>query len=270
MKLSVLSTVYNRPRHAAFLLRALALQTRRPDEVVLADDGSDPPALRAMEEAAAVAPFPVRIARQAHEGARRSASRNLAIREATGDYLVFFDCDMAPLPDALAVHASLARPRRVLEGNRFFLDKETTERLFSLDTLPPEELEAAFARGDGAEARAAEAAHAKAMRWRKWHLARPHKPKLLGCHFSLFREDAERVNGFDENFKGWGYEDDDFARRLYRAGVEPASVILRARALHLFHPSDAPQTVLRHRDRPNRAYFRRWFVPVYCKNGLAK
>ena len=48
MKLSVLTTVYNRPRHAAFLLRALALQTRRPDEVVLADDGSDPPAKRAV------------------------------------------------------------------------------------------------------------------------------------------------------------------------------------------------------------------------------
>jgi glycosyltransferase involved in cell wall biosynthesis len=270
MKLSVLSTVYNRPRHAAFLLRALALSARRPDEVILADDGSDPPALRAMEEAAAAAPFPVKIVRQTHEGARRSASRNLAIRAATGDYLLFFDCDMAPLPDTLSVHEALARPRRVLEGNRFFLDKETTEGLFALDALSADDLEKAFARGDGAEALAAEAAHAKAMKWRRWHLARPHKPKLLGCHFSLFKEDAARVNGFDENFKGWGYEDDDFARRLYRAGVEPASVILRARAVHLFHPSDAPKIGTRHRDRPNRAYFRRWFVPVRCKNGLAK
>lgn len=270
MKLSVLSLVYNRPRHVAFFLRALALQTRRPDEVVLADDGSDAASRRAMEEAAAAAPFPVEIVRQERAGARRSAGRNLAIRAAGGDYLVFFDCDMAPLPDALAVHEARARPRRVLEGNRFFLGAAETEALFSLDTLSAEDLERAFARGDGAEALAAEAAHRKAMAWRKWHLARPHKPKLLGCHFSLFKEDAERVNGFDENFTGWGYEDDDFARRLYRAGVAPESVILRARALHLFHPSEAPETGTRHRDRPNRAYFRRWFVPVRCKNGLGE
>lgn len=269
MKLSVLSLVYNRPRHVAFFLRALALSTRRPDEVVLADDGSGEEAFRAMEAAAAAAPFPVKIVRQERSGARRAAGRNLAIRAAGGDYLVFFDCDMAPLPDAVAVHEARARPRRVLEGNRFFLDERETDALFLLDNISAADLEHAFASADGAEARAAEAAHRKAMAWRKWHLARPHKPKLLGCHFSLFKEDAERVNGFDENFTGWGYEDDDFARRLYRAGVEPESVILRARALHLFHPSEAPKTGTRHRDRPNRAYFRRWFVPVRCRNGLA-
>jgi len=270
VKLSVASCVYNRPRHVAFFLAALALQTRRPDEVVLADDGSDPAAVRAMEAAAAAAPFPVRVVRQERNGARRSAGRNLAIRAAGGDYLVFFDCDMAPLPDALARHEALARPRRVLEGNRVFLSEADTEALFALARPSAENLERAFRRGDDAEALAAESAHRKAMRWRRLHLARPHKPKLLGCHFSLFKADAERVNGFDENFTGWGYEDDDFARRLYRAGVAPLSVILEARALHLFHPSEAPQALLRHRDRPNRAYFRRWFVPTVCKNGLRK
>ena len=105
---------------------------------------------------------------------------------------------------------------------------------------------------------------------RRWHVARPHKPKLLGCHFSLFREDVERVNGFDENFVGWGYEDDDFARRLYKSGVEPRSVIEEARAMHLWHASLAPQALERHRDRPNRAYFRRWGVPARCINGLRK
>jgi len=69
---------------------------------------------------------------------------------------------------------------------------------------------------------------------------------------------------------GWGYEDDDFARRLYKAGMVPCSVIEEARALHLWHPSLAPRQLRRHRDRPNRAYFRRWRVPAYCANGLKK
>ena len=59
-------------------------------------------------------------------------------------------------------------------------------------------------------------------------------------------------------------------RRLYRAGVEPRSAIAEARALHLWHPSLAPPARDRRRDRPNRAYFRRWRVPAFCRNGLVK
>ena len=42
MKISVVTTTYNRPRHFRLFLAALAAQTRRPDEVVAADDGSGP------------------------------------------------------------------------------------------------------------------------------------------------------------------------------------------------------------------------------------
>lgn len=104
---------------------------------------------------------------------------------------------------------------------------------------------------------------------RRLGLSAPHKPKILGCHFSLFREDVERVNGFDEKFTGWGLEDDDFARRLYKAGLRGRSVILEARALHLRHPSvgSKPRTIS---ESPNMAYFKRTDVPAYCAEGLKK
>ncbi len=104
---------------------------------------------------------------------------------------------------------------------------------------------------------------------RKLGLAPAHKPKILGCHFSLFRDDAERVNGFDEKFTGWGLEDDDFARRLYKAGMRGRSVILEARALHLWHPAvgSKPQSIS---TSPNMAYFKRENVPAYCVEGLKK
>ena len=41
MKISVVTTVYNRPDHLRLLLAALAAQTRVPDELIVADDGSD-------------------------------------------------------------------------------------------------------------------------------------------------------------------------------------------------------------------------------------
>lgn len=271
MKISVLTTVYNRPEHLRLLVAALAAQTRPPDEIVVADDGSDEASVAAMNRLLPAGEIPATLVRQEKDGYRLAAARNLSIRAATGDYLVFLDCDIAPLPEAVAVHERQAAPHRLLCGNRALLDEGATKALMAAVPAPSAaDWELAWATADADEVTDAARLFARQAALRRWHLARPHKPKLLGCHFSLFRDDVVRVNGFDENFVGWGYEDDDFARRLYRVGVEPQSVIAEARALHLWHPSLAPQALERHRDRPNRAYFRRWRVPATCQIGLKK
>ena len=269
MKISVVTTIYDRPEHLRLLLAALAEQTRPPDEVVVADDGSGAATVAAMARLLPACGIPAKVVRQEKDGYRLAAARNLAIRAATGDYLLFLDCDVAPLPDAVAAHERNAGKRRLLCGHRALLDETSTKALFAAVPAPAEaDWELAWRSADRSEMDAAANLFARHAALRRWHLARPHKPKLIGCHFSLFREDVARVNGFDENFVGWGYEDDDFARRLYGTGVEPRSAIEAARALHLWHPSLAPQALERHRDRPNRAYFRRWRVPAYCQNGL--
>jgi len=269
MKISLLTTFFNRPDHIRLLLASLARQQRLPDEVIVADDGSDPACAAALQTYTAQAPFPTRIIRQDHQGFRAAAARNLAIRAATGDYLLFIDGDIMLLPESLARHEQIAGAGQVLCGNRALLDATSTQALFASSApLDNQMLEQAWQQADPAEARKAETLFAHHARLRRWHLARPHKPKILGCHFSLFRQDAERINGFDENYVGWGYEDDDFAMRLYKTGVRPVSVIASVRALHLWHPSLAPDTGQRHRDRPNRAYFRRRFVRARCKAGL--
>ncbi len=269
MKISVVTTIYNRPEHLRLLAASLAAQTRVPDEIVVADDGSDAETAAAMDRLLPAAGISAKVVRQEKDGYRLAAARNMAIRAATGDYLLFLDCDMGLLPDAVAVHEENAARGRLLCGNRAMLDEAATKALFAVVPAPQAaDWEVAWHSADGGEMREAARQFARQAALRRWHLARPHKPKLLGCHFSLFREDVALVNGFDENFVGWGYEDDDLARRLYKAGVAPRSVILEARAMHLWHPSLAPQALERHRDRPNRAYFRRWGVPAYCQNGL--
>lgn len=269
MKISVLTTIYNRPEHLRLLVAALAAQTRRPDEIVVADDGSDAATVAAMRRCLADCGIAVQVVRQEKDGYRLAAARNRAIRAATGDYLLFLDCDLALLPDAAAVHERYAAPGRLLCGNRALLDEAATQALLAAPAAPSAaDWERAWAAADRRELAAAARLFARHAALRRWRLARAHKPKLLGCHFSLFRDDVVRVNGFDENFVGWGYEDDDFARRLYKSGVQPHSVIAEARALHLWHPSLAPPALARRRDRPNRAYFRRWRVPAWCQNGL--
>lgn len=38
VKISVITTIYNRPEHLRLLAAALAVQTRPPDELIVADD----------------------------------------------------------------------------------------------------------------------------------------------------------------------------------------------------------------------------------------
>ncbi|MFA7160186.1 MAG: hypothetical protein WC299_12880, partial [Kiritimatiellia bacterium] len=66
-----------------------------------------------------------------------------------------------------------------------------------------------------------------------------------------------------------GLEDDDFARRLYLAGVRGRAVITSARALHLQHASVASKPA-KIGESPNMAYFSRKDIPFYCAEGLNK
>ena len=47
-----------------------------------------------------------------------------------------------------------------------------------------------------------------------------------------------KVNGYDENYVGWGQEDDDFGNRLTVAGINGKELVTKNIQLHLWHYSD--------------------------------
>ena len=100
-------------------------------------------------------------------------------------------------------------------------------------------------------------------------LRHPRKPKLVGNNFGVWRSDFERVNGFDENFRGWGQEDDDLGLRLRRAGVRLVSILGWTRSYHLWHPRDPSTTVDWHAGI-NVPYFLRTRRLTRCRNGMVK
>jgi hypothetical protein len=102
---------------------------------------------------------------------------------------------------------------------------------------------------------------------RRIGLANPRK-LTFGGHFSAFRKDVESVNGYDENYVGWGAEDQDLAFRMVCAGLRGTSVIRTARVLHLWHPKEIGD---KHwKEGGNVDYFFRKDIPVFCENGLVK
>ncbi len=268
MNVSVLIIVHERPDHLRACLHALTLQTHPPAQVVVVDDGSSPACAARLREDVAQSGLPALLVHRVRTAYCPAAARNEAVRHAQHPYLLFLDCDVLTFPDVIERHVQTAKRGRFLAGNCALLDEPNSRPLLQHVTWGAAELEAAWGHADQATLRRRIAAFQRNHRLRRWGLARRHKPKLISWYFSLFKEDLRSVNGFDENYVEWGYEDDDLGLRLYQAGLASCSVAAAARALHLYHSSAKQKTD--NQSRPNREYFLRRRVSTWCDNGIVK
>lgn len=259
---SVLVTTYRRPRHLALALESLALQ--RGDttmEVVVSDDGSDDETPQIVQAFAATAPFPVRFTSQPHDGFRLARVRNEAARIATGRYLMFLDGDCMAPRHHVAAHVERRRHGTALLGYCARLPA-AADRLLVPENLSITDLRSLVPSSEW---------RALARRRRKawWHAITRHptKPRLAGGDFGVWRDDFERVNGFDERFVGWGQEDDDLGLRLRASGIRLETILGHTQSLHVWHPVDSTATP-RWRDGGNVAYFERRGRLLACRRGL--
>jgi glycosyltransferase involved in cell wall biosynthesis len=106
--ISVVIPLYNKEKSIGATIRSVLSQSRRPEEIVVVDDGSTDHSLRlakeALGEAAGIACKVV-----AQENAGVSAARNAGARESTGRFIALLDGDDEWLPDYLAEIERLAR-----------------------------------------------------------------------------------------------------------------------------------------------------------------
>jgi glycosyltransferase involved in cell wall biosynthesis len=91
-RVSAVMPCKNRPVLRERALESIAAQTVRPDEVVVVDDGSEPPIVVSRSY-----PIPVKLIRQENRGP--AAARNRGVREASGDWIAFLDSDDTWVPE---------------------------------------------------------------------------------------------------------------------------------------------------------------------------
>jgi glycosyltransferase involved in cell wall biosynthesis len=259
---TLIVTTFQQPGHLARSLASIAVQrTRRKLEVVVADDGSRDETPQVVEQFARQSPFPVRFVTRNHQGFRAAANRNAGAREATAPHLLFCDGDCLLPPDHVEQHLAAWRPNTCTSGYCVRLDEANTQSI-SLDGVRRGEF---LNLAPASELRRLAVRHARSM-W--YHFTRHRlKPALRSTDFSIARVDFERVNGFDEEFSGWGCEDDDLGQRLIAAGVRPISILHRTRVYHMWHPS-VPSKPATWREGDNVAYLKRPVRLTRCVRGL--
>jgi len=266
MKTSIIICFYEKINYLRCCLDALKDCSRDFDEVVIADDGSNNDIAEQIRRLIPTYDFPIIYAWHSRQGARRAATRNNGIRNAGGDYLIFLDRDCLMLPDAVKAHLDAAKRGRFLAGRFKYLNEEQAQEVFN-SNISAEMLKKLYSCIPEDPIQREHRRFVKYWILRKLRLVSGEQLNF-GGHFSIFKADLEYVNGFDENYIGWGAEDIDLSRRLVKAGIEGYSVIKKARCLHIWHPSELGN---KHwKEGPNMEYFQRRNIPFFCENGLRK
>jgi len=259
LRTSLVVTTYNRPRALGVVLDSVLHQRLHPGDVVVADDGSGTDTTEVVAAFAARAPFRVRHCWQEDLGFRVAASRNRALAVAEGDYLVMVDGDLVLHGRFLEDHLEVARPGRFVQGSRVLLSKRTTVRVLSRRPVRLGPL------GPGLRNRF-NAVHSRTL----CRLASRESAdvfRVRSANLACWRADVLRVNGFDEDFVGWGREDSDFAARLQHAGLRRLQLKFAAIGYHLWHREE-PRRFLPH----NQAILEETLATrrVRCLNGIDK
>jgi glycosyltransferase involved in cell wall biosynthesis len=264
-EIALLVSSYQRPQHLRRALLSIAMQRNVAGrmEVVVTDDGSTDETPQIVAEFARSVDFPVRFTTHPHTTFQLSRCRNEGVAACAAPYLLFLDGDCILPPDHVSIHLQRRRPGVVWAGTFIRLDEETSARIDDnvirrgefVDWAPADKLRRLRIKG----------LRSLLYEW----MRHPTKPRLRGNNVGIWRSDYERINGYDENFVGWGWEDDDLGRRLRRSGVRIRSILRWTCTFHLWHPTDVTVPV-EGQEAHNAAYVNRQGALVRCRNGLSK
>lgn len=219
--LTVAIPAYNNGHLLRLALQSLTRQTMPADrfEVVVVDDGSDPP-LEPVIAGFAAALDIVHVRQPDNRG--RSVTRNRAIAEARSDVVMFLDADHCVHPEALQRHWDFHAARDlapgVLLGRSLVVDWAAVAALTEGRDPEPAEI------GDyGEDIR--DYVFTAAHRRRDWVRA-PWVTAYSG-NASVDRATLLAIGGFDEDLRTWGGEDFDlFYRVFHHHGGDPGVFVM--------------------------------------------
>ncbi len=261
---AVIVPTFERPAHLRRTLASIDAQVgNQAIEVVVTDDGSTGETSEVVREYAKSCPFPVAFVTHDHAGFQLARCRNEGVAASRAEYLIFIDGDCVIPPDFVREHLRRRRRGIVLSSDVARLPKDASERV-TLDRIAARDIRKLIPVRERLR-----------LRWsrtkaRFYELTRhPRKPRLFGGANSLWRDDYLAVNGYDENFTGWGAEDDDLRDRLKRRGIRIRSTPPHVAPLHLWHPPHATNPAS-WRDGNNVKYLLRPGKLRRCVRGFRK
>ena len=219
--ISLLITTFNWPEALDLVLQSVMWQTSSPSQIVIADDGSQ------TDTGSIVSRYkkhlPIEITWQPDCDFRAARARNLALLRTKYDYVIFVDGDCLLPPNFVRNHLALAKPGKLVSGNRSLLSRHESNLLLRQKSqIDTKQLFSNY------KYRAMPFGPLRDIDPFSWQSVR-------SCNFGAHTTDILKVGGFDESYIGWGREDSDFVARMLKAGITVRSGRFATCVAHLHH-----------------------------------
>ncbi len=259
LTIGILVSTYNWPQALESILLSILRQSLLPDEILIADDGSGKETSSVINKYARILNIPIKYVWHEDIGFRKSTILNKAMKLAEADYIIQIDGDIILHKNFIEDHAKHAREKSFVQGCRTILDQQKT-----LEVIGKSRFDFSFL-SKGIKNRL------NAIRFPMFSSLIKSDPEvsrnIKACNIAFWRADYIAVNGYDNHFNGWGWEDDEFAARLIHSGVLKRRLKLAAVCYHLNHGHHSRSDIERNRQRYENTISEK---SKSCVNGLAQ
>ena len=237
-KATVIAAFYNEIDYLRLVLAGFERQSEKDFEFIVADDGSKQEIVKDLESLSKETPFPLIHIWQEDKGFRKNKILNKAVATANSKYIIFIDADCIPHSRFVEEHISYSEKGNCLTGRRVNLSHKYTQIL-----TPQKVKEGLIEKNNfalikdglfGESFYVEKGFYFKSRSLRK--IFNKKRRGLLGCNFSLNKEDMLNINGFDERYEAPSIgEDSDVQFRLELNGIKIVSLNHIAVQYHLYH-----------------------------------
>lgn len=227
MRTALLISTYNWPEALELVLLSLENQSVKPDEVLIADDGSTETTKQLIESFQNKSEVPIRHIWHEDLGFRRSLILNKAIARSSSDYIIQTDGDCILHRDFIKDHVAMKEAKVYLYGSRVNIQEDFLMELFS-----KKRIHFGFS--------------SKGIKKRTRNLRIPIfanfykknnelSKKLRGCNLSFWRDDFIAINGYNEEIEGWGREDSEMIVRMINNNILGKRLRYGGIIYHIWH-----------------------------------
>nr|WP_300114581.1 galactosyltransferase-related protein [Duncaniella sp.] len=167
---------------------------------------------------------------QENKGYRRSKILNKAILASQSDYIITIDNDVILHPKFIADHKKNARKGYFVAGRRSYITEDYAVKIKEGKAI---RLPGFFS---GNLKRRFSSLRIPLLSCLFYGHHRNSTRQLMGSNMAFWKSDFISVNGFEEEFVGWGSEDREFCLRMMNCGVRRRTLVFSAIQFHLDHP----------------------------------
>lgn len=259
MKIALIIATYNWPSALSCCLNSLLLQSKMPDEIIIADDGSTDDTKAVIDGFMNTHKITIKHVWHEDKGFRLSHIRNKAIAMSTSDYIIQIDGDIIMHTEFIKDHFRNAQNSRYIKGSRVLMNEECSSHYLYANKEQP----SVFSSGI---VNRLNAVHSKVLQ--KLFFKKISNPfKIRGCNMSFWKNDFIQVNGYNEDISGWGREDSELVMRLINNNIFGKTLKFGGIAFHIYHKENSKKDLSQNDEVLNKTIQNK---STWCANGIDK